>query len=281
MVLDRRKVNVAVHAVAWASVAAVAAFVLGTALGSDPTVERSTSIEYELVESAQASPFETPGVDSAEIAQANPSMVVISRTGEPVPAFRSPDVAAEPWLHVPAGPNGESTFLAVRPFGDLESDWSTLTRDGEWIEVLLPVRPNGSTGWIKLADTELFRNSFRVEIDRQRFSIHIYENDQLILQSKVAIGTGDTPTPQGRFFTTELIQTVYPKGPYGPYAFAISGYSETIFDFNGGPGIIGVHGTNDPSGLGTEVSFGCVRVSNDVIEYMAKTLPLGTPVEIA
>ena len=70
------------------------------------------------------------------------------------------------------------------------------------------------------------------------------------------------------------------NGPYGTHAYGLSGFSETLDSFNGGDGVIGIHGTNDPGSLGTDVSHGCIRVANDVIDEMATFLPLGTPVEI-
>ena len=56
--------------------------------------------------------------------------------------------------------------------------------------------------------------------------------------------------------------------------------SNVLEEFNGGDGVIGIHGTNDPSSIGQDVSHGCIRVTNDVITQMAGYLPLGTPVEI-
>ena len=55
-----------------------------------------------------------------------------------------------------------------------------------------------------------------------------------------------------------------------------------LTSFNGGAGVIGIHGTNEPEALGTDVSSGCIRVHNDVIERLVEEigLPLGTPVEI-
>ncbi|HVB07135.1 MAG TPA: L,D-transpeptidase [Acidimicrobiales bacterium] len=43
---------------------------------------------------------------------------------------------------------------------------------------------------------------------------------------------------------------------------------------------MGLHGTNDPSSVGGNVSHGCLRVSNSTIVRLAGTLPLGTPVII-
>ena len=64
------------------------------------------------------------------------------------------------------------------------------------------------------------------------------------------------------------------------FAFGLSGFSETLTSFRGGDGVIGIHGTDEPEALGTDVSHGCVRVDNDVITSMAGLIPLGTPVII-
>jgi lipoprotein-anchoring transpeptidase ErfK/SrfK len=50
--------------------------------------------------------------------------------------------------------------------------------------------------------------------------------------------------------------------------------------FDGGTGVVGIHGTNDPAGLGHDVSHGCIRMSNAGISRLAHLLPLGTPVDI-
>ena len=51
-------------------------------------------------------------------------------------------------------------------------------------------------------------------------------------------------------------------------------------DFAGGDGVIGLHGTNDPSSVGKDVSHGCIRLRNQDILQLVKILPLGTPVRI-
>jgi hypothetical protein len=62
--------------------------------------------------------------------------------------------------------------------------------------------------------------------------------------------------------------------------FGLSGFSDVLTSFGGGEGVIGIHGTNAPGKLGSNVSHGCVRVDNVTITKMARSLPLGTPVEI-
>ncbi len=152
--------------------------------------------------------------------------------------------------------------------------------DGPWLEVRLPIRPNGSTGWLRSSDVDLARNPYRIEIATEEYRLVVYRNDEVVVDTEVAIGTGDTPTPLGSFYLTELLQPPDPTGPYGTYAFGLSGFSETLRSFNGGEGVIGIHGTNDPAALGTDVSHGCIRVANETIDEMASFLPLGTSVSI-
>lgn len=93
-----------------------------------------------------------------------------------------------------------------------------------------------------------------------------------------AVGTGDTPTPVGSFYLTELLAPT--NSGYGPYAYGISAFSDVLNSFGGGPGQIGMHSTDD-SGSIEAASHGCIRLSNDDITYLAGILPLGTPITIS
>jgi lipoprotein-anchoring transpeptidase ErfK/SrfK len=149
-----------------------------------------------------------------------------------------------------------------------------------WVEVRLPIRPNGTTGWIRARQLVFTTNPYRIDVDVDRFELTITRTDEVVLTAPVGIGTGETPTPHGDFYLTELLRPSDPTGIYGPYAYGLSGFSDTLSSFNGGPGAIGIHGTNEPELLGTNVSHGCVRVDNAVIEQLTTFLPLGTPVTI-
>ena len=155
-----------------------------------------------------------------------------------------------------------------------------------WLKVLLPVRPNGSTGWVRRADVKLYEHDYRIVIEVTAHRITVFKGTETFLQEPIGVGTRDTPTPGGLYYTKELIEPIddagrpFPQGPYGPYAYGLSGFSNVLYDFAGGEGVIGIHGTNDPSSLGRNVSAGCIRLSNAAITHLAKTLPLGVPVEI-
>ena len=150
----------------------------------------------------------------------------------------------------------------------------------QWAEVYLPMRPNGSTGWVKQSDLDYAINPYRVEVFLNEFSLKVFKNDQQVEDIKIGVAKDNTPTPGGLYYTTELIKTPDPSGAYGPYAFGLSGFSDTLTSFNGGPGQLGIHGTNEPKAIGTQVSHGCIRMANADITRLAQTLPLGTPVQV-
>jgi lipoprotein-anchoring transpeptidase ErfK/SrfK len=200
-------------------------------------------------------------------------VVVGHATVPEVVARRAPagDAAVVAELANPTEIGGPLVFQLV------ETDLAAAT---EWVEVHLPIRPNGTTGWVRLDELELSRNPYRIEIDVSQHRLRVLVGGVEWLSATVAIGTGSTPTPRGRFYITELLQPPDPGGLYGPFAFGLSGYSETLRSFAGGDGVIGIHGTDDPDSLGSDVSHGCVRVDNAVITTMAGVIPLGTPVRI-
>jgi lipoprotein-anchoring transpeptidase ErfK/SrfK len=150
----------------------------------------------------------------------------------------------------------------------------------DWLEVYLPVRPNGTTGWIRGRDVKLRTNPYRIEIDLGRNLLQVLEKGEVTVRETVTAGTGGTPTPTGLFYTTILVEYADPSGAYGPYAFGLSAFSEVLFSFGGGNGQVAIHGTNTPWALGQDVSHGCVRMRNPAIRRLANFLPLGTPVRI-
>ncbi len=212
------------------------------------------------------------------IAQVSDSLTEIS-------VYEEPDLASvvvEQFEHPRFPPNIGSSVPTV--FTMIENED---TPEG-WIEVNLPIKPNGSTGWIRLSEVTLSSTPLRVIIDRDGFNLKLIEAstspdgelvETTILDETVGIGTGASATPVGSFYVTELIRST--SEFYGPFAFGLSGFSEDLEEFAGQENaIIGIHGTNEPESIGRQSSNGCVRIDNEIITLLAQTLPLGTPVEI-
>jgi lipoprotein-anchoring transpeptidase ErfK/SrfK len=149
-----------------------------------------------------------------------------------------------------------------------------------WEKVYLPQRPNGSAGWVRDSSVTLAYDRYRVVVSLGTHRIRVYKNGRLFISRKAGVGRSVSATPRGTYFLVMLLKQPHPRGLYGPYAFGTSAFSNTYYHFGGGPGEIGLHGTNYPQGLGTNVSHGCIRVSNATIRRLAQLLPLGTPVVI-
>jgi lipoprotein-anchoring transpeptidase ErfK/SrfK len=153
-------------------------------------------------------------------------------------------------------------------------------RTDGWLHVLLPVRPNSSTGWIRTSEVTLSTTQYRITVALGAHRLTVYRGAQVLVTDTVAVGTHQTPTPLGNFYIRALLKAPDPNTAYGPFAYGLSGYSEVLEQFAGGDAEVGIHGNNDPSVLGKNVSHGCVRMSNATITMLTKLLPLGTPVAI-
>jgi lipoprotein-anchoring transpeptidase ErfK/SrfK len=151
-----------------------------------------------------------------------------------------------------------------------------------WLKVLLPVRPNGSMGWIKATDVRLTEHDYRITIKLSAHRITVTRGPRVVVDAPIGVGRAQTPTPGGLYYTKELLRPPNPNTVYGPYAYGLSGFSNELTTFEGGDGVIGIHGTNDPSGLGQDVSHGCIRMPNAEIVKLVEQikLPLGVPVDI-
>ncbi len=158
----------------------------------------------------------------------------------------------------------------------------TLMVDGErWLEVLLPMRPNGTRGWIRADVTRLRTTTVRIVVSLSARRLTLYRANRILLRAPVAIGQASTPTPRGRLFAiAERIPTHTPGAFLGPFVFPLTGYSETLNEFAGGDGRVAIHGTSLPKLIGTRASHGCIRMRNADVIRLSRIVRAGTPVAI-
>ena len=170
----------------------------------------------------------------------------------------------------------QTTFAVV---GDASEGTSSATPG--WYEVALPIRPNGATAWVPASSVKVAKTPYKVFVDLDARTLRVEDDGAGVYTAEIAIGTEDNPTPTNGTFVTELIANRDPDGAYGPYAFGLAMHSDTLTEFNGGEGQVGIHGTNKPELIGQRVSHGCVRLRNSDIEDLVEIgLPLGVPVFI-
>jgi lipoprotein-anchoring transpeptidase ErfK/SrfK len=150
-----------------------------------------------------------------------------------------------------------------------------------WVQTYLPVRPDRVTGWIKRRELNLKTTSYELHAELGHHRLLLLVADHVVRTFSVGVGKSVTPTPSGRYFITELLKQPDPAGAYGPYAFGLSAFSGVLTHFGrGGNGQIGIHGTDQPQLLGSDVSHGCIRMRNSDVLWLVHRLPLGTPVVI-
>jgi lipoprotein-anchoring transpeptidase ErfK/SrfK len=150
-----------------------------------------------------------------------------------------------------------------------------------WLKVLLPRRPNGSSGWVRRDQVRIRPITREVVVDLSSRTASLLEDRHKVRSFRVGVGTAGTPTPTGRFYVTvKLRPPQISAAAYGAWALGLSGYSEVHQSFGTGDGQIALHGTYKPWLLGRPVSNGCVRMDNATITLLAETLPLGSPVTI-
>lgn len=239
-------------------------------LGTDDSVVPDVQLEVGgALDEADLEPVET----TSYVATATATELDEDRVGGEVDVYED-EGDAEPSQTIANPVDGAGQAVAPVVFL-VEGEYDP---EADWVEVNLPVRPNGSTGWVRAEDVEVTAHEFRIEVRLDEHRVIVTDGDEVVLDAPAGVGTTDTPTPGGVFYTRSLIRSTNPA--YGPYAYGLSGYSEVHESFGNGPGDLGIHGTDDPSTVGSDVSNGCIRLSNEDIETLAEMLPLGVPVEI-
>jgi lipoprotein-anchoring transpeptidase ErfK/SrfK len=157
-------------------------------------------------------------------------------------------------------------------------------RDGrDWLKVRLASRPNGSWGWIPRDHAALGHTPYWIDVRTRARRVTIYRDGKRIRRYRAVVGKPSTPTPIG-------LAAIYERNPQpnrhaflGPWALALTIFSDVLDNYGGGPGRVAIHGRagaslRDP--LGSARSHGCIRIDNRPVSWMARHIPRGTPVRI-
>ncbi|MCA1832495.1 MAG: L,D-transpeptidase [Actinobacteria bacterium] len=154
-----------------------------------------------------------------------------------------------------------------------------LRRSGRFGRVPVPYTAHRRAGWIDLRGLALRRTRVRVEADLSRHVLVVRRRGVVVVRVRTATGAPSSPTPPGRYFVTD--RTPFSLGgPYGSFAFGISGIQTRLPAGWSGGDQLAIHGTNDPGSIGRSASAGCLRVSEWTLRRLKPLLRLGTPVVI-
>jgi len=183
-----------------------------------------------------------------------------------------------------AAPNASSAALrsieAHRPITGVQTVLPLLGRADGWLNVRLPGRPNGSTGWIRSRATAVSVTRWHLVVDTSRRRVLVFRAGNVVKIFRAVIGKPSTPTPTGTFFVEEAVR-LSASDVGAPFALALSARSEVLQEFDGGPGQVALHGLSNVGGvLGTAVSHGCVRLDDGAMRWLVGRIGAGVPVTI-
>ena len=254
---------------------------VGSACGAASASSTTTPVPEEATTTTSTTTTDAPTRTTSSTTAA-PTTTSTPNPNETLMAMAHPSIQSLVAYDEPDGEPIAMPFRVPNPHqfgGPLTLMITEGARDDDWVKVQLPIRPNGQEAWIP-TDEYLIRSTLvRAEVSLSETSVKVFDDGQLIAESQAAIGTERTPTPLGTFYVAAKRRNPPAEWYLGSWALVLSGYSETLETFAGGLPVIAIHGTTDPDGeLGHSLSNGCVRVPNDVIQFLAEHVPLGAPV---
>ena len=217
----------------------------------------------------------TAATASATPAQAVPASQQVAILNHDTEAFNKPSrgsgSAAE--VNEVRPITGERTVLPVVAT-------KTDAQGARWLDVLIPGRPNSHTGWIEESVVTVTMTNWHIVVHLSTRQVIVFQNGHVVHTFLSVVGKPSTPTPTGNFFVEETVP-LGPQGSGAPFALALSGRSNALAQFDGGPGQIALHGIANIGGVpGTAVSHGCVRLATPDIAWLGAHISSGVPVTI-
>ena len=137
------------------------------------------------------------------------------------------------------------------------------------------------TWFLFFCQADLALAGSQIIINKATNQLHYLQGGNIVRTFPVATGRHPSYTPEGNFsVVVKLVNPYYSKlgipggSPNNPLGVRWLGLSI------GGGGVYGVHGTNNPSSIGTYASAGCIRMHNHDVIWLYEHTPTGTPVQI-
>ncbi len=251
----------------------------GPTLIADNTVPTATSIPAETV-SPSPTPETIKAEEQPEVIEVPPVETVVTGFVTVREEISSLTIYAEP----DTGAVVLKNLSNPGPFDGPRILEATGQTDGDFFEVIIPVLPNKTTGWVFADDVAILSSGQRIVVDLSDREASLYVDDVFVMKAPVAIGTDETPTP----VLEAIIDVIWDRTTsqtsfgtaYGDTLFGLNQHSEVLESFGGKRPAIAIHGTPEPELIGLQVSNGCIRMRNDDIERFAEYVRLGARVQI-
>lgn len=215
-----------------------------------------------------------PKAASSRLIESSTHTTVDGAKADPAPQQATDGTVVHPMrmVKIHAAPGGKPIAkIGPKQLGDT---WLPVIGErGHWVQVLLPSRPNGSTGWLRDTHLESKYTPYLIRVHLSSMRLELFFEGREINSWTIGIGQSDTPTPTGRTFILGSI--VDPNQTYSPIILPLGAHSDTLDSFGGGPGTVAIHTWPTTDVLGTASSNGCIRVPQEALNQLTR-VPLGT-----
>ncbi|CAA9464772.1 MAG: hypothetical protein AVDCRST_MAG65-164, partial [uncultured Solirubrobacteraceae bacterium] len=120
-----------------------------------------------------------------------------------------------------------------------------------------------------------------LHVDSSRRRLELRRAGRRVRSLPVAVGRPGTPTPLGRYATTDELLTRRPDSPYGCCIIALSGHQTRLVEGWPGGDRLAIHATPQLETIGQAASLGCMRARAADVRMLMRRVPLGTPVFVS
>lgn len=186
----------------------------------------------------------------------------------------SPKVGARGVTHLWTN-TGFSNRSAMYPVLDRR-----MVGESEWVRVKVLRHRRQVGAWIPAWVTRKRYVDWRITVDLSSRRTTVTRLGKVVRRYRVVIGARATPTPPGRFYVMDRVR-LRTSWARGKWALATTAFSNVLKRFEGGEGQVALHAKgslSDP--LGSAASHGCVRYTNGGAAWLARNIPIGTPIDI-
>jgi hypothetical protein len=152
---------------------------------------------------------------------------------------------------------------------------------GDWLEVGSEELPNGHYGWVERGrDVSVRTDAWTLHALLSRHLLFVLHRGRVVRRIPVAIGSPASPTPTGRYAVSEKLSGARFGAVYGCCILGLTahqphppaGWSTGVAYY------VAIHGG---SGIGADVSAGCLHANEPDLRYLMRTIPLGTAIRIS
>jgi hypothetical protein len=200
----------------------------------------------------------TPDVDLSTLVSSSTQTTIATAPLDPEPFAGTGGVVVHPRTETAlyTAPDADA-FAKIGP-AQFGATWLPVVEQADgWVRVLLPSKPNRSTGWLRDEDLDRATTPYLIRVHTGSRTLELFRQNKSLGVWKAGVGARKTPTPPGRTFLLGSI--IDNKRSASPVVLPLGAHSPDVF--------------------GAAISAGCVRVPKKALALLQK-VPLGTLVLI-